>query len=223
MLSLLNRTHLSRIGIQYIKTTTTTNPSIVDNNNSFLSSCYPRLIENVSFPSHNNKITFQTYNNSIVGCSSNIVGDIQPDSRLGGIRTATKKAGGTSKNTSGTPGKRLGLKKFGGQLVKPGNIIIKQRGRKFWEGENVGIGRDHTLYALKHGIVTFSKVLRINGGTRKTVVHVVEKNKTLTNNNNINQISSSSSTSTSTKEETISAVEKKKMATMTTTPTTSSL
>ncbi|HQM78133.1 MAG TPA: 50S ribosomal protein L27, partial [Bacteroidales bacterium] len=53
--------------------------------------------------------------------------------------------------------KRLGIKKFGGELVKAGNIIVRQRGTKHYPGENVGIGRDHTLYALKDGIVLFTR------------------------------------------------------------------
>lgn len=86
-------------------------------------------------------------------------------------RTATKKAGGVVKNTSGSPGQRLGLKKFGGAPVIPGNIILRQRGRKYWEGENVGCSRDFTLWALVEGRVRFEKIRRKNGKS-KTVVHV---------------------------------------------------
>ena len=70
---------------------------------------------------------------------------------------ATKKAGGSSKNGRDSSGKRLGVKVFGGQSVIPGNIIIRQRGTKVHPGENVGMGRDHTLFALISGSVAFSK------------------------------------------------------------------
>ncbi len=69
---------------------------------------------------------------------------------------AHKKAGGSSRNGRDTAGRRLGVKKFGGEAVIPGNIIIRQRGTKWHPGENVGIGRDHTIYALVGGNVTFS-------------------------------------------------------------------
>ena len=68
---------------------------------------------------------------------------------------AHKKAGGSSRNGRDSAGRRLGVKKFGGQLVIPGNIIIRQRGTKFHPGRNVGIGRDHTLFALVEGHVAF--------------------------------------------------------------------
>ena len=70
---------------------------------------------------------------------------------------AHKKAGGSSRNGRDSAGRRLGVKKFGGQPVLAGNIIIRQRGTKWHPGENVGIGRDHTLFALKNGLVTFEK------------------------------------------------------------------
>jgi large subunit ribosomal protein L27 len=89
-------------------------------------------------------------------------------------REATKKAGGTVKNTSGSPGQRLGLKKWGEQPVIPGNIIVRQRGRHYWEGENVGIGKDFTLFSLVTGRVRFEQVRRPNG-KRKTIVHVDAK------------------------------------------------
>ncbi len=69
---------------------------------------------------------------------------------------AHKKAGGSSRNGRDTAGRRLGVKKFGGEIVVPGNIIIRQRGTKWHPGENVGIGRDHTIFALIDGNVTFS-------------------------------------------------------------------
>ena len=70
---------------------------------------------------------------------------------------AHKKAGGSSKNGRDTAGKRLGVKKFGGQSVLAGNIIVRQRGTKVYAGNNVGMGRDHTLFALSDGTVTFTK------------------------------------------------------------------
>ena len=68
---------------------------------------------------------------------------------------AHKKAGGSSRNGRDSIGRRLGVKKFGGQIVVPGNIIIRQRGTKYHAGENVGIGRDHTLFATVGGRVKF--------------------------------------------------------------------
>lgn len=70
---------------------------------------------------------------------------------------AHKKAGGSSKNGRDSAGRRLGFKKFGGQTVIPGNIILRQRGTKFYPGENVGMGKDHTLFALVSGTVTFRR------------------------------------------------------------------
>ena len=68
---------------------------------------------------------------------------------------AHKKSGGSSRKGRDSPGQRLGVKKFGSEPVLAGNILVRQRGTKFWPGENVGIGRDHTLFALKTGKVTF--------------------------------------------------------------------
>lgn len=68
---------------------------------------------------------------------------------------AHKKAGGSSRNGRDSQSKRLGVKKFGSQLVKAGNIIARQRGTKFHPGKNVGMGRDHTLFALIDGYVNF--------------------------------------------------------------------
>jgi large subunit ribosomal protein L27 len=68
---------------------------------------------------------------------------------------ATKKAGGSSRNGRDSAGRRLGVKKFGGQLVIPGNIIVRQRGTEYHPGNDVGMGRDHTLFALKEGRVQF--------------------------------------------------------------------
>ena len=68
---------------------------------------------------------------------------------------ATKKGGGSSKNGRDSRGRRLGLKKFGGETVKAGNILVRQRGTTFHPGLHVGMGRDHTLFALKDGVVEF--------------------------------------------------------------------
>ncbi|ADE54294.1 50S ribosomal protein L27 [Coraliomargarita akajimensis] len=70
---------------------------------------------------------------------------------------AHKKGQGTSKNGRDSHSKRLGVKKFGGEAVVAGNIIIRQRGTRFHAGENVGMGRDHTLFALSDGKVSFDK------------------------------------------------------------------
>ena len=70
---------------------------------------------------------------------------------------AHKKAGGSSRNGRDTEGRRLGVKKFGGQIVLPGNIIIRQRGTKYYPGKNVGMGKDHTLFALVDGTVVFGR------------------------------------------------------------------
>ncbi len=68
---------------------------------------------------------------------------------------AHKKSGGSSRNGRDSPGQRLGVKKFGGEAVRAGNILIRQRGTKFFVGDNVGMGRDHTLFALQAGAVKF--------------------------------------------------------------------
>jgi len=68
---------------------------------------------------------------------------------------AHKKAGGSSRNGRDTAGRRLGIKKYGGEKVIPGNIIVRQRGTKWKPGDNVGLGRDHTIFALIEGQVTF--------------------------------------------------------------------
>ncbi|MFO7287183.1 MAG: 50S ribosomal protein L27 [Gammaproteobacteria bacterium] len=68
---------------------------------------------------------------------------------------AHKKAGGSSKNGRDSESKRLGVKRFGGEQVLAGNIIVRQRGTRYHPGTNVGLGRDHTLFALKDGRVVF--------------------------------------------------------------------
>ncbi len=84
---------------------------------------------------------------------------------------AHKKAGGSSRNGRDSESKRLGVKKFGGEAVIAGNIIIRQRGTKWHPGANVGIGRDHTLFALSEGRVAFAK--KANG---RTYVNVMPAN-----------------------------------------------
>lgn len=70
---------------------------------------------------------------------------------------AHKKAGGSSRNGRDSAGRRLGVKKYGGEHVIPGNIIIRQRGTKWRPGQNVGLGKDHTIFALIEGKVAFAK------------------------------------------------------------------
>jgi len=70
---------------------------------------------------------------------------------------AHKKAGGSSRNGRDSAGRRLGVKRYGGELVVPGNILVRQRGTKVNPGENVGMGKDHTLFALAEGRVRFYK------------------------------------------------------------------
>ena len=81
---------------------------------------------------------------------------------------AHKKAGGSSRNGRDSAGRRLGVKKFGGEHVIPGNIIIRQGGTKWHPGDNVGIGKDHTIFAVVEGNVSFSEK---KGG--RTVVSVL--------------------------------------------------
>ncbi len=69
---------------------------------------------------------------------------------------AHKKAGGSSRNGRDSPGQRLGVKRFGGEAVNAGEILVRQRGTKFHPGQNVGLGRDHTLFALCEGQVRFA-------------------------------------------------------------------
>ena len=74
---------------------------------------------------------------------------------------AHKKGGGSSKNGRDSESKRLGLKRSGGQTVKAGNILVRQRGTKFKAGNNVGMGKDHTLFALVDGVMTFEFINKI--------------------------------------------------------------
>jgi large subunit ribosomal protein L27 len=81
---------------------------------------------------------------------------------------AHKKAGGSSRNGRDTAGRRLGVKKFGGEAVIPGNIVIRQRGTKWHPGENMCMGKDHTLFALTEGHVSFAK--KRDGNTYVSIV-----------------------------------------------------
>ena len=81
---------------------------------------------------------------------------------------AHKKAGGSTRNGRDSESKRLGVKRFGGELAKAGNILVRQRGTHFHAGENVGIGRDHTLFAKEEGNVTFV----VKGTKNRTFVSV---------------------------------------------------
>ncbi len=82
---------------------------------------------------------------------------------------AHKKAGGSSRNGRDSESKRLGVKRYGGQLVLAGNIILRQRGTEFHPGVNVGLGKDHTLFALVEGHVQFA----IKGEKRRRTVSIV--------------------------------------------------
>lgn len=70
---------------------------------------------------------------------------------------AHKKAGGSSRNGRDSEGRRLGVKRYGGEIVLAGNIIVRQRGTKYQAGKNVGVGKDHTIYSLVNGQVVFTK------------------------------------------------------------------
>ena len=85
---------------------------------------------------------------------------------------AHKKAGGSSRNGRDSAGRRLGVKKYGGELVIGGNIIVRQRGTKFYPGDNVGMGKDHTIFATSEGNVKFHKGLK--GRTFISVLPVTE-------------------------------------------------
>ncbi|MYM64578.1 50S ribosomal protein L27 [Pseudomaricurvus sp. HS19] len=82
---------------------------------------------------------------------------------------AHKKAGGSTRNGRDSESKRLGVKRFGGQAVLAGNILVRQRGTKFHAGENVGIGKDHTLFAKADGVVKFE----VKGANNRKFVSIV--------------------------------------------------
>ena len=85
---------------------------------------------------------------------------------------AHKKSGGSSRNGRDSAGRRLGVKKFGGEAVIPGNIIVRQRGTKIWPGSNVGMGKDHTLFATLAGAVKY--ITKRDDRTYVTVVAPAE-------------------------------------------------
>ena len=82
---------------------------------------------------------------------------------------AHKKAGGSSRNGRDSESKRLGVKRYGGQLVSAGSIIVRQRGTEFHPGDNVGMGKDHTLFAKTEGTVFFA----VKGAAKRRVVSIV--------------------------------------------------
>jgi large subunit ribosomal protein L27 len=82
---------------------------------------------------------------------------------------AHKKAAGSTRNGRESESKRLGVKKFGGEAVRAGNIIVRQRGTKYHPGNNVGLGRDHTLFATADGHVNFS----ISGPNKRRTVNII--------------------------------------------------
>lgn len=82
---------------------------------------------------------------------------------------AHKKAGGSSRNGRDSESKRLGVKRYGGEVVSAGSIIVRQRGTRFHAGENVGVGKDHTLYAKTTGTVSFS----VKGAEQRKYVSIV--------------------------------------------------
>ena len=84
---------------------------------------------------------------------------------------AHKKAGGSTRNGRDSHSKRLGVKKYGGERVRAGNILVRQRGTKFHPGANVGCGRDHTLFATADGVVEFA----VRGAARRRTVSVVRQ------------------------------------------------
>ncbi len=84
---------------------------------------------------------------------------------------AHKKAGGSSRNGRDSPGQRLGVKKFGGEAIEAGNVIVRQRGTHFYPGTNVGMGKDHTLFATHPGKVEYR-----SGFKRRTYVSVISAN-----------------------------------------------
>lgn len=92
---------------------------------------------------------------------------------------AHKKAGGSTKNGRDSKAKRRGVKLYAGQTAKAGNILIRQKGTKFIAGENVGMGRDYTLFAMQSGVVKFSEknIVKFNGRRyRQPLVHVISAN-----------------------------------------------
>ncbi len=83
---------------------------------------------------------------------------------------AHTKAQGAANRTVNVAGKRLGVKRFGGEVVKAGSVLVRQRGTKFHAGENVGVGRDHTLFATVDGVVSFKNMTGYKRTSKKVVV-----------------------------------------------------
>ncbi len=104
---------------------------------------------------------------SLLSFSLVVLGGEQPQQQIR-VRLASKKAGGSTSNGRDSNPKFLGIKKYGGELVRPGNIIARQRGTKWHPGENCGIGTDHTLFSLVDGKVKFTKN-RVKG---RTIVNI---------------------------------------------------
>lgn len=94
---------------------------------------------------------------------------VESEQNIFQVRYASKKQGGSTQNNKDSNPKYLGLKLFGGQHCIPGNIIVRQRGKRFHPGTNVGIGKDHTLFSLVEGKVSFSKDKKKN----RTFVNVI--------------------------------------------------
>lgn len=110
---------------------------------------------------------------SVVGRIGSVPSSINfANSNLQSIRFATKKAGGSTKNGRDSAGRRLGVKKFGGERVQPGYIIIRQRGQKYHHGENTYMSKDHTIHADTEGWVQFT----YNRLKKHQVVSVVTEN-----------------------------------------------
>jgi large subunit ribosomal protein L27 len=112
-------------------------------------------------------------------CKSSLVSTIVAKVNQQGLPTsqifrtmATKKAAGSTKNGRDSAGRRLGIKVYPGVFAKAGSIIIRQRGNIFRCGTNVGVGKDHTIFALKPGIVHFT---RLETNKKRKVVHVIEQ------------------------------------------------
>lgn len=89
---------------------------------------------------------------------------------------AHKKGGGSSKNGRDSNSQRLGVKKFGGESVISGNIIVRQRGTKFHPGENVGMGKDHTIFATTEGVVVFERMRGRDGQKQISVIPQTNNN-----------------------------------------------
>jgi large subunit ribosomal protein L27 len=93
------------------------------------------------------------------------------------VNMATKKAAGSTKNGRDSQAKRLGVKIYGGQTAKAGNIIVRQRGTKFFPGENTSMGKDHTIFAMTDGVVSYTEkqLTKYNGQVHKDKVVNVTK------------------------------------------------